>query len=397
MDYCSINKVKIIQELESVQHDCQRMFYNFKILEKKALEKVFPFYRFSGSHYQIGQQYGSTCGELILKNLDLSINRLLAHTGVTRKQILAATLKYQPFLLRYAPFLDEEIRGLSSSTGLSLEEIYFLQLRAEIQDLFHNTQANNPRLECTSFAISGLGTANNVSLAGQNVDLPSFYADICIVVEIAAEDYPAVLMLTPAGQVSSIGMNRSSLCAFANYLVCDGWRDGFPRYCLTRLALIQDNVSAAEDLLLKVERASSRNILLMDSKDEILDLEFSVQRHGRLTSQNGRLIHSNHFISPDTRTEERSSPGELQNSRTRLTRLQNLIDSEFGAIDINRIQSFLRDRATYPHPVCVEPGDPGQGDEMTVASVIAAPACEQLWVAVGPPSQYSYRCYTFSS
>jgi isopenicillin-N N-acyltransferase-like protein len=281
--------------------------------------------------------------------------------------------------------LDEEIKGITVSTGLRLEEIYFLQIRAEIEVFLSKLAGENIGMECTTFALSGLGTADGVPLAGQNADLPAFYSEVCIVVEIVSDDSTPILMVTPAGQVSYIGMNLSGLCVFANFLVCDGWRIGFPRYCLSRLALTQDTVVDAEQILTKVYRASSRNLLMADIGGEILDLEFAVERYGRLTSPNGRLIHSNHFISPDLLDEERSSPGDLKNSHTRLSRFQHLIDN-----------AYLRDRVTYPDPVCSELGDPGQGDEMTVASVIAEPAKQCIWAAIGPPSLNIYKCYTFT-
>ena len=372
------------------------MLYNFMVVEAVAVKKVFPFYRFSGSHFQVGQQYGSACRELIKKNLDRSMQRLQEHTNATRQQILNTTLHYRPYVLRFTPFLDEEIQGVAKSTGLKLEEIYFLQLRAEIQTSFLSAHERNPGMECTSFAISGMGSSDRSPLGGQNADLPAFYSDICIVVEIIPDDQPAVLMVTPAGQVSYMGMNRSGLCTFANYLVCDGWREGFPRYCLTRLALTQNNVTDAERILLEVQRASSRNILMVDARGEILDLELAVQRHGRLTPTDGRLIHSNHFLSPELLGEERASAGDQLNSQQRLARLQQLIDGDFGNLDVDRLKGYLRDRQNYPDPICIEPGDPGQGDEMTVASVITEPGRRCFWAAVGPPSQNPYQRYSFT-
>jgi isopenicillin-N N-acyltransferase-like protein len=361
-----------------------------------ALEKVFPFFEFSGTHYQMGQQYGSACGDMIKQNLALSMQRLQNHTNASRAQILQATLEYRPFVVKYSPFLDDEINGIADSTGLLLEEIYFLQLRAEIQTQFASSFSGNPEMECTTFALSPAGTKDRIPLAGQNADLPSFYADICIVVQLRSPEHPAVLMITPAGQISYIGINKSGLCAFANYLVCDGWRLGYPRYCLTRLALTQKNTGDAERLLLGVHRASSRNLLLNDSQGAILDLEFAVQSHGRLATTEGYFVHSNHFISPDMYGEERTSAEDLFNSQQRRSRLQHLIADEFGKLDPDKLKYFLRDRETYPDPVCIEPGDKQEGDEITVASVIAEPVNGNLWAAVGPPSWNPYNRYSFT-
>jgi isopenicillin-N N-acyltransferase-like protein len=373
------------------------MLYNPVVLEGWALEKTFPYYQFSGSHYQVGWQHGAACRDLIRKNLDFSMQRLMKQTPTTREQILTRTLAYQPFIHRYAPFLDEEIRGMCASTGLSLEEGYFLQLRAEIQSAFSTQQCAYQALECTTFAISTQGTIDHFPLAGQNADLPAFYSEICIVMEITCDEHPPVLMLTPAGQVSYIGMNRSGLCAFANYLVCDGWRVGFPRYCLSRLALTTETAAEAGELLSHIERASSRNILLVDAQGEIQNLEFSVQRFSRLIPSNGRFVHSNHFISPEMLVEERASRTDIHNSQVRLARLQWLIDDDFGNLDATKMQLILRDRETYPHPLCIEYGDPEQEDEITIASVVAEPARERMWVAVGPPSQNRYTSYAFTN
>jgi hypothetical protein len=179
---------------------------------------------------------------------------------------MKAALLYQPYIERYAPFLDEEIQGIAKGAGLSLEEAYFLQLRAEITSpgcpVLHLDIDN----ECTTFAILSDATTDHFPIGGQNADLPEFYREIGVVVEIVPNDCPAVLMLTPAGQVSYIGMNDRGLCTFANSLNCDDWGLGFPRYLLTRLALTQDSVEDAFTLLQKIERASSRNILMFDVK-----------------------------------------------------------------------------------------------------------------------------------
>lgn len=376
--------------------DTHGWVYNFQQMDEVNLPRVLPDYRFSGSHHQIGQQYGAACKRLIERNLELSMQRLQRHTRAFRQQVLELTLQYRPYLLQYAPFLDEEIQGMAGGAGISLEEAYFLQLRAEIQAHLINSGHAGTGLECTTFALSGACTGDHHPLAGQNADLPAFYADLCVVAEILPEDQPAVLMVTPAGQVSYIGMNESGLCVFANYLVCEGWRVGFPRYCFSRLALTQDTVGDAERILMVVPRAASRNVLLLDAQGNMLDLEFAVQRHGHLESTEGWIGHTNHFISSETLNEERASPEELYNSQQRLIRLQRLIQSRLGSLDAESMQSYLRDRETFPHPLCIEPGDPGQGDEMTVTSVIAEPGRRRIRAAVGPPSRNPYKSFTFS-
>src|SRR5262249_8256351 len=161
----------------------------------------------------------------------------------TRSAVMSAAMGYRPYVQAYASFLDEEIVGVAEGAGLSLEEAYLLQLRAEAAT---PTMAGPAPLlagphdgpdECTTLVPLRDSAAGGTTIVGHNADLPSFYRDVGVLLEIVPDDAPAMLMLTPAGQVSYIGMNDRGLSVTANYLTCDGWRVGFPRYLLSRIAL----------------------------------------------------------------------------------------------------------------------------------------------------------------
>src|SRR5690606_39131756 len=105
---------------------------------------------------------------------------------------------------------------------------------------------------------------------------------------------------------------------FANFLVCDGWRVGFPRYMLSRLALTQDKINKAIEAVTNVFRSSSRNLIMMDKDGYAVDLETVPRRVGRIEYNNGLLAHSNHFIASDLLEEERKVGEDLENSHVRL-------------------------------------------------------------------------------
>jgi isopenicillin-N N-acyltransferase-like protein len=360
------------------------------------LDRTFPFHKFFGTHREIGRQYGESCSALIKQNFDYSYQRLNSHTGATRQQVAEKVLAYRPFVLKYAPFLDEEIQGMAEGSNLSLTDAYFLQLRAELEVSFSRKASRSAGLECTTFVARDGATRDGTPLGGQNADLPGFYAEISIVMEIVSSDQPAVLMVTPAGQVSYIGMNNTGLCAFANYISCEGWRTGYPRYFLSRLALTCRNIPEAEHLLAPIYRASSRNLLLLDANSQAVDLECAVGQLGKIEIQKDLFVHSNHFLSPELQAEERAAPKDLHNSRVRLERLQTLLEEKHGQLDAVMMQDLLRDRETYPDTLSIEPGDDPDSDYITVTSLIAEPALCQFWVAAGPPSLNSYQRYSFS-
>jgi isopenicillin-N N-acyltransferase-like protein len=352
--------------------------------------KTFPFYRFTGTHYEIGKQYGETCKDLINLHRDYALERLSKSINIPSKKALEeAALEYRSYVVKYAPFFDEEIQGLAKGAGISLGEAYFLQLRAEIYQYFDTTD------ECTTFAVSPETTSDGTPLIGQNADLPSFYQEIGVIIESVPNDKPATLMLTPAGQISYIGINDKGMGVFANFLVCEGWRVGFPRYLLSRLALSQENLDQAIKSIENVHRASSRNIIMMDKEGKAVDIETVPRRIGRIESSNGILAHSNHFISADLLDEEKKQGEDLVNSHIRLHRMNQLLEENKGRLNAEVMQEILRDRDTAPHTLCRIPGDFGT-DAITFASVIAEPTKGHLWIAIGPPNQYEYKCYRFS-
>jgi len=361
------------------------------------LVRTFPSYRFSGTHRDIGRQYGESCTALIKKNFEFSFQRLNANVAVTRQEVREKALDYRPYVLKYAPFLDEEIIGLSEACGLPLADMYFLQLRAELEEFFTNKQNSSIRSECTTFISRSGATLNQMPIGGQNADLPGFYGEVSIVMEITSPDFPSILMVSPAGQISYIGINDYGLCVFANYLSCGGWRVGFPRYLLSRLALTQKNVRDAENLLNPIERASSRNLLLLDAAGQAVDLELSVNQSGRIDIQDDIFVHSNHFLAPGLLGEEKSNEQDLHNSKVRLERLETLLRNNHGHLDAVKMKNLLCDRETFPDTLSIEPGDYPDSDYITFASIIAEPAIGQLWVAAGPPSRSTYQPFTFSA
>jgi isopenicillin-N N-acyltransferase-like protein len=352
--------------------------------------RTFPRFRFTGSHRTIGEQYGEACADLIHRHRDLALARLGTRASVSPDEAQAKALRYRPWVQHYAPFFDEEIQGVAAGAGISLAEAYLLQLRAELAAPVLESD------ECTSFAVQPEAARDGITLVGQNADLPAFYGEISIVAEIVPDDMPSLLMLLPAGQVSYIGINDRGLGVFANFVTCDGWRLGLPRYFYSRLALTQASADDAIDLLRSVRRASSRNLMLLDASGVVADLETTPTRDARLEPENGLLAHSNHYVAETLIVEERSSAEYVENSRARLDRMRELLHANHGRLDVPTMQEILRDRACHPHNICRAPGDL-ESDVITFASVVAEPTEGRMWVAVGPPHEHDYDLVQFSA
>lgn len=358
---------------------------------------VFPSYRFEGTHYEIGKQFGEACADRIHLHLRLATDRLRDKQGIARETALGNAHRFQPFVHEAAPFFDEEIRGLADGARISIEEAWLLQLRAELGVVPADKIQDEPGDECTSYAALAPATSDGIPMIGQNADLPTFYNQLGVVVEMIFDDMPSVLMLTPAGQVSYLGINEKGMGAFANYLTCDGWRVGFPRYLFSRLALTHETVDDAVAAIDGLYRASSRNLMLMDSHGTAADLETTPMRTGRIDPEHDMIAHANHFEHPDMQDLERAKDTYLPNTRTRTSTMRNLLEQHHGQLNPDVMQTILRDRSHFPNCLCREESDNPQHETITFASLIARPTKGEMWVAVGPPHEYDYQRYAFSN
>lgn len=357
----------------------------------------FPAYRFTGSHFAIGQQFGEACRDRIHLHLDRATARLHDKQGIRRADALANARRFRPYVQESAPFFDAEIRGVAAGAGISLEEAYLLQLRAELGVVPAAKLAEEPGDECTSYAVLPEATRDGTALVGQNADLPPFYGELGVVVELVFDDMPSVLMLTPAGQVSYLGINERGMAAFANYLTCDGWRVGFPRYLLSRLALTRETVPDAIAAIRSVHRASSRNLMLMDAQGNAADVETTPTEDAVIEPVDGLLAHANHYSHPALLSAERAKPEYLPNTRAREATMWRLLREQRGQLDPRTMQTLLRDRSAYPDCLCRAAADNPAHDTQTFASLIAQPTEGRLWIAVGPPHEHEYVEYAFSS
>jgi isopenicillin-N N-acyltransferase-like protein len=361
-----------------------------------SVPATYPRYTFRGSHFEIGRQFGEACAERIHLHLDLAQTRLEQNQGIPRAHALSNAYRFEPFVAESAPFFVEEIRGVAAGAGISIEEAWLLQLRAELGVVPAEKLQDEPGDECTSYAILAEATADGHPMAGQNADLPPFYAQLGVMVELVFDDMPSVLMLTPAGQVSYLGINDRGMGAFANYLTCDGWRVGFPRYLLSRLALTKETVDEAVTAIRGLHRASSRNLMLIDGHGGAVDLETTPTRDAEIRPVRGMIAHANHYDSPELAAEERAQPSYLPNTRTRGETMRRLLDEHHGSLDPALMQTILRDRSAYPNCLCRMDVDNPEHDTMTFASLIAQPTQGRMLVAVGPPHEHEYVEYAFT-
>lgn len=352
---------------------------------------VYQEYTFSGTHTEVGRQHGETLRQPLRQHLDVIYALAGRQPGFSRERALETAMSLEPYIGRFAPGFVDELRGLAEGAGISYREAVLLQARQEVVNL---DRLGGGRLECTSFMAGPSVTANGHTYAGQNADLTGDFGRFTYLLTFAVTGKPKIKMITPAGQISYLGMNDRGMSANCNFLVCEGWKRGFPRYLISRLLLEQPDLQTARQLMLRLERASSRNILLCQDGGQAVDFENTAAEIAAIEAGGGYFVHSNHFLSPRMQRYERSNPYELLNSRTRLARLSQLMEANRGRIDSALLQSFLRDHENGVHSICMHP-DPPENHANTFASMIFDLTDRTMDVARNNPCQNEYVHYTF--
>jgi isopenicillin-N N-acyltransferase-like protein len=340
--------------------------------------REYHLYRARGTHRELGRQHG----EQATRQIKAHIEVMCAGQKLSREQLRRRAAQFQPAFDRYCPHLLEEIRGLAEGAGVTLEEAMACNIRSELR---------NARTEgCTTYVIGRKGTAGHEVLAGQNADLGPETFPLAYVLHLQPQGKPEVLIWTFGGMLGYHGMNSVGLAHFENAL--GGGppsRFGMPHYPVERMMLECDRLEQVFDLLHKIPLEYNANYVLCDGGGNIADVESTTAGPEIFRDRGaGYLVHTNHYLC------QRYANGEnfkrsLADSFPRLNRINSLINSRFGLVEVDDIKRFLSDHSGYPTSIC------RHDDKMcTVASMISEPALRRMHVAVGNPCQHRYVTYS---
>ena len=142
------------------------------------------------------------------------------------------------------------------------------------------------------------------------------------------------------------------------------------------------------DVLRKLPLASNENFMICDRHGNIADAEATTAGPEVLRNQGaGYLAHTNHFVSQRYATAE-NLKRSLADSAPRLERMNELIKSRYGSIELEDLQRFLSDHSGAPTGICRH-----GGGMQTAVSMISEPSRRRMHVALGNPCQHRYVTY----
>ena len=344
----------------------------------------------SGSHYEMGFQYGTECPE-IRKMLD-GIRQTFGGTEKTRTTIEKYLPMYLPAVEKYAPEIVEEMKGIAAGANMELEDILLINIMYEI---------SMPSIMggCTAFAAAGEATANGEVIAGQNFDAVDHGEDSIVILKMNPAQGPRILSMAPVGSLGLIGFNSAGLSFNLNLLMNkDSLKPtgGVPTHIILRKIFMCENIGQVIAMIGTAEGRAAKNYLVTDEQGDIIDVETTKNDLDIQYPESGMLTHANHFKADRFKSDDLAYL-VVPDAYVRSYRLFQLMERYHGKLTVDLLKQLLQDHNNYPNAICRH-GDLKSPLEMarltkTLVSIITCPKERKAYMSVGKPCENEYVEY----
>ena len=340
---------------------------------------MIPLIETGGSWRDIGFDVGRAAQAQI----DASAASIRAELGgVDPADVLGNVGPYLRITEEVAPDIVAELRGMAEGAGVSFETLFALNAGAELMQ-------SVGRYECTVVGISGMGTRDGHVLLAHNEDATAGWADLAYVIKAQPDDAPAFVAFTYAGLLLHQGVNAAGLGSVGNALYARDARPGIPKLLLYRRVIAQGAIEGAIRAVTDPRRAFGNNHLFATADGDLYDVEVSGSRWAMRSGGNSYLAHANHFTLPEMTDLDRDE--DLLNSRLRQTRIETLVEREWGTIDACSLRQLMADHANYPRSLCKHHAPESDLDYGTIGSVVIDVTERVLWACCGNPCRGEWR------
>lgn len=332
--------------------------------------------RASGSPRQLGLEYGRAVAPLAREVLELRMGWCTKRAS--RSDVLAKAMTYVPFVEAHAPELLEEVEGLARGAELAFEEALFLQVASELD-------------RASDEGCSAIGSAHPEAgpLVAQNWDTDPGYLGKEVVVRLAPDGRPPLMMFAPAGVIGYIGVNAHGVGHANNTVYLTSREPGLTGYFITRKLLGFATVAEGLDWLRGIPVGSVGSYMLGDASGTIVNIELS---GGSFRAIDRPLqAHTNHYL----RAPLPADSGAVQSmhmkpdSLDRLGRLEDLLERG----DEDEVLLALRDHDGFPRSVCRHED---AGGTVTTASIVIRLARREMLVCTGNPCSNPYQLFSLN-
>jgi len=347
--------------------------------ESSLKEVPIPVIHVKGSHYEVGRQIGMQLKANLIQEVaemkkDKDWEKIKAEAGL-----------FLQYSKKYVPEYVAEVKGAADAAGLELEDL-FPSLCEEIgSNGYEYTRG------CSDLIASNDVTEDGSVLAAHNNDTSVSTQDHVTIIHYQVDGEPEIVAVGYGGLGISVGYNSAGISLTGNQVDSNDMRVGVPRLLLVRKILAAQRIGQAIDAAILRQRASNYNQVITDSNGEIYSIEGSATDYAPIYSEDGYLVHTNHYVAPWMRKYEHDTNG-ITCSIVRYNRGTRLLKNNRGKISIEKMKEFLRDHVNYPDSIC------RHGDRIkTTFSIIINLNTLTMLLAKGNPCEVKYNEYQLMS
>jgi isopenicillin-N N-acyltransferase-like protein len=339
-----------------------------------------------GAPRELGRQLGEAARDELCGFAAVALERVNKAVPISRENALRTARSCLGYVEEYAPDALEELRGVSDSSGVPLDELMLLQVRNQLR-----TDGG-----CTAFALSPSISAAGRSTVGQNWDNDPALDPFTLVLTRRPEGKPAIMDVTQAGLIAYIGLNDRGIALCMNTLPAPSRPSGVPHYFTVRGIYESRDLEGAVAAVRRAERAIPANIILATPQGPA-DLEVTIDAvHVLRDAGSGLVTHTNHCLHPDLASINEDFP-ELIESGPRKRRIDALLAAAPRPLGLEDLQRALRDHQGYPRSICRHVNDhPTTGFWSSVFSVIIEADAGRLHLSRGNPCANEYETYVLN-
>lgn len=347
----------------------------------------YPEIEVAGTPFELGRQLGEAARGEIRGFAAIALERVNKTVPISRERAMAVAAACIPCVKAYSPDMLEELRGMAQSSGVSLEELMFLQIRNQLR----------PEKEagCTAFGLDPRATLEARAIVGQNWDNDPALDRFTVVLTRRPAGKPALMNVTQAGLIAYMGFNDRGIGLCNNTLPAPSRPVGVPHYFTVRGIYETDSLQGAIEAVRRAQRAIPMNIMLVTPQGPA-DLEVTLDEvHVLEDPGTGIVTHTNHCVCPDLVPINDQFP-ELIQSHPRKRRIDHLLAAR-QPLSLEDLQKALQDHDNYPTSICRHNNDqPDYGFWTSVFSLIIEADVGRMHVSRGNPCERRYETYNLN-
>ena len=361
---------------------------------------AFPLIELSGAPHARGLAHGKAAAERVRRSLALYRGEL-ERRGVGPEHIRKLAREFAPHVTAFDPAYLEEMQGIADGAGVTVEDVIFINCRAEMMFGARAMIDSEKSDGCTAVIVLPEASDDGKLIHAHNWDWREECVDTGVVLRIRRDRGPDMLIFVEAGGLARHGLNAAGISVTGNYLACD--RD-FRTAGRTPLALVRRKFLEAGNLADAMRtawghpRACSTNVMLAHAPGEAVNLEMAPDEIFWITPEDGILVHANHWISPPARAKLRDTGlGITVDSVYRQRRVESMVRGLGGRVSVAALKEALGDKYGWPDSVLRPPKPaPFSAISCTVCTTIMRPADGEMSIARKPWVERHFHPYSLA-